>query len=286
MPEGQTTTFGSDRPLLYSVEPWKSLGFAVPNFGDNVGTLNMAIHNFADFFGQVQLAVMSNVDAQRRQAPTVNTIMMIAKSCNRARDILAARTIPYNTPELDGGHRTASISSWLIHPVPYFAGMQLRNHWMKEYNDLCMTLLTNMYQHSDNNKPLEISPKFAQHISRYIKRIARLIGSELLGISVDTINAEGFRFEDPHFQTYNPEVFTVDLESFNSPGPIQTTRTEDDLQPLMDGIPATLIYTQLEQYPVSGTIGLQGAAISDSARLTGVDEATAPAGGEIGLDQI
>ncbi len=48
MADAQTQQFGSDRCLMYDVLPWSTLGYGVPNFGNNYGTLCLPIQNLAE----------------------------------------------------------------------------------------------------------------------------------------------------------------------------------------------------------------------------------------------
>ena len=83
--------FGSDRVLLFDVKPWAQMGFGVPNFGDNVATLNLPTHNLADYIGKVQLLLMTHVDAQRTQPPSANNIIRMMKLLNRVRAVFESR---------------------------------------------------------------------------------------------------------------------------------------------------------------------------------------------------
>jgi hypothetical protein len=164
--------FGTDSVLLYNVDPWKRLGFGVPNFGvkslmnpdriDTIGTMNMPLHNLADQIARLQLFIMTHLDAARTQPPSRNTIERLGRLCNRVSKVLSNRMVATNELLVEPGHQRPAVHIWNIHPVPYFAGPFLRNTWLREYNDLVMTALTNFYQHADNNQPLTVTVKFAQ----------------------------------------------------------------------------------------------------------------------------
>jgi hypothetical protein len=287
--------FGSDRPLLYNVEPWNELGFAVPNWAQVVGTRSQSIWGLADEIGRSQLYVMTHEDAGRLQPPSVNTVMRLGKICNRVRAVLAGRQKLDHEPRVEGGHDTADLIPWQVHPVPYFNSAVVRNRWMKEYNRLAMVALTNMYQHSDNNLSLTITQKFAQDIWVYFNEIKILLGTELLGLSAAEVEPTEFVFEDRHFLGeggsggYNPASFTLNMERLDTPGPIQSTPTEVDLRPLFEGIPATNLIDLVAQYSVgSGGQGFSGAALPGAAAAPGtVDgENVAPAGPSIGSPQV
>lgn len=283
-----SAVFGNDRPLLYTVEPWRSLGFAVPNWGNNVGTLSHSIAGLVDEIGKMQLFVMSHVDAQRTQPPSRNTVERVCKMTNRIYSVLSSRMKAYSDIRLEEGHASADQKPFIIHPVPYFNGAICRNRWLSEYNQLTMVALTNMMQHSDNNLALTVTTAFAKDVWKYFREIARLVGVELLGLAPETVDAEGFTFTAEHYAAYNPEAVTINLEFLDTPGPIGSRATEDDLRPLFNGFPATLIASSVQQYAVGdGGLGLQGAPMPEEATAEGTrDGETAPAGGGIGQPQI
>jgi hypothetical protein len=250
--------FGTDRVLLYDVPPWNALGFGVAAFGDKVGTLSLPIHGLADEIGRLQLYIMTHVDAMRSQPPGPNTIRRLGRMINRVRSILGGRQKTYDQLRTEGGHAQPTPKIWTIHPVPYFDGPILQNHWLMEYNDLCMVALTNIYQHSDNNLPLTITEKFASEIWQYFNDIKLLLGSELLRIPRAELDKPDFQFTEAHYAAYRPDEVTINIESLDSPGPIFSLPTEDDLRPLLRGIPANMIAPNLRQYPIGPLPGITG----------------------------
>jgi hypothetical protein len=260
-----STVFGSDRVLLYDVDPWNRLGFGAPNFGNNVGSLSLPISSLVDEIGQIQLYVMTHVDAMRKQPPGINTVRRIGGMCNRIQTVLAGRQRTDPQTRLEPGHFTPAPEIFRIHPVPYFSGPIVRNKWLKEYNQLCMVGLTNMMQHSDNSLSLVITEKFASDIWQYFREIAILLGTELLGLSRAIVEEPTFKFEETHYATYNPSAVTVNVESIDSGVPLFGLPTEDDLEPLMVGIPANMIVPNLRQYPIGPVPGLEGISGADKS---------------------
>jgi len=281
--------FGSDRPLLYNVSPWAQLGFAVPNFGDNIGTVNSPIHNLAAEIARVQLFIMTHVDAQRTQFPSRNTVERLGKLCNRVQSVLVSRMRIPSDVRLESSHASANPRPWQIHPVPYFRSDIVANHWLREYNELCMIALTNIYQHSDNNLPLTITQQFAADIYAYFRELRRLLGTELLLLPLETVMGDDFMFTAEHYDAYDPSAVIVNTEAIQTPGAIFSRATEDDLRPLHRGIPANLIVTSLAQYPVDpAELGLSGRPLPGDAAAVGTVDGSAVArpGGTIGDPQL
>lgn len=278
--------FGSDRVLLYDVEPWNRMGYGCPNFGDNIASVNSAIHGLVDEVGKLQLYLMTREDATRLQYPSRNSIEKICKGLNRVSSVLTSRMKVAADVRISPGHSTATPVPWLIHPVPYFNSNFVRNRWLKEYNILTMYALTNMMQHSDASLSLTITAEFAQDIWQYFNEIQTLIGAELLGIPMATLKAAGFLFTDVHFNAYKPELLVVRMEELDRAAPVYALPTEDDLFTFFQGIPANLMLSNLKQYPVITGVGgpdWSGSPVdlvSNSAPGTGAqggDQAVAPA---------
>ena len=283
-------TFGSDRVLLYNVAPWAQLGFGVANFGNNYGTLSTPIWNLADFIGKTQLFIMTHIDAQRTQPPSRNTVERLGKLLNRVHSVLQSRMKVYADIRLEEGHATASTKPWVIHPVPYFSGPLVRNHWLAEYNELTMIALTNMYQHSDNNLAMTVTQQFASDIWKYFREIKLRLGIELLGLPVETVESDDFTFTDEHYNQYAPDTRIINFEALDTPGAIFSRATEDDLSPLFRGWPANEIITNLREYPVDAAeLGRQGQPLPDEAAAVGTADGSLisrRAGGEIGQPQM
>lgn len=282
--------FGSDRPLLYNVTPWAQLGFGVANFGNNYGTLSTPIWNLADFVGKSQLFIMTHIDAQRTQPPSRNTVERLCKLINRVQSVLQSRMKVYSDVRLEEGHATADMKPWLIHPVPFFPGSMVRNHWLSEYNHLVMIALCNIYQHSDNNLALTVTQQFATDVWKYFREIKYLVGIELLQLPLETVMAEEFLFQDEHYDQYAPDSVVINFEAMDSPGPILSRATEDDLRPLFRGWPANEIITNLAEYPVDpAELGRQGQPLPDEAAAVGTADGklvSKKPGGSIGKPQL
>ncbi len=254
-----STQFGTDAVMLYDVEPWNQLGFGVPTFGaDNVSTLNRPIHGLTDEIGKIQLYIMTHIDASRMQPPSRNTIERLGKLCNRCQTVLGGRAMDYNDLRIEPGHAQPARLIWDIHPVPYFASTICRNKWLREYSDMLMIFLTNAYQHSDNGLALTVTANLARDLYQYVREIKVRMGTELLLLDRAMVSEDSFLFSDEHYDAYAPDTVITRLESIDRPTSILHLPTEDDLYPLLVGIPATLVLPLLKQYPIGPIPGADG----------------------------
>lgn len=294
MPDNEVVdvNFGSDRVLLYNVEPWAQMGFGVPNFGDNVGTLSLPVHNLADYIGKVQLLLMTHVDAQRTQPPSANNIVRMMKVLNRVQAVFASRMRGDAQQRTEEAHSSPDLRAWLVHPVPYFEGGFVRNHWLKEYNMLTMVALTNIFQHSDNNLALTITEAFARDIDVYFRDIRLFLGVELLGKARADVEKDDFKFDvEKDILLYKPSEFTLNFEMLDTPGPVEARPTEDDLRRFFNGIPSTVIKNFVAQYPTVGPEPGEGYSGSGFAAVhapvgTVGGQYIAKPGGTIGLPTL
>lgn len=241
--------FGTDQVLLYNVSPWNKLGFGVPNFGNNQSTVNQPLARLADEIGLAQCQIMTHVDTLRRSPPSRNTMERLGKMLNRLKTVLLNRKRDYNELRLEAGHGTPQKIFWKIHPVPFFGDAVVRNSWLEEYNQLCMLILTNAFQATDNNVPLDFTPELAGLLWSFGARIQSLIGVELLGLTRAEVETDDFRFTAEHFNAYDPTTHTVNLEAISSPVHPDSMYTEDDISQFVQGIPSNLIAPNLARYP-------------------------------------
>ena len=263
-------SFGTDQVLLYNIAPWNAYGFGVPNFGENVGTLNLAIAGLVNSIGVSQLYIMtSNWDSSRTTPPSMPTVMRIGKLLNRIHNVLTGRMVEPNEIPPEPGHASPATQIWTVHPVPYFRGPIVRNSWLEEYNQLCMIGMMNMMQHTDNSRALYITRDFAEFIWQYFNQVKKLLGRELLKISTADLAKPDFEFTDAHYSAYNPRDVTMNIEAIDQVGQIFKLPSDDDLKPLLAGIPADLIIPNLARYPVgqiAGADGLSGVPLSGDAQ--------------------
>lgn len=244
------TVTHSDRVLLYNVEPWAAAGYGVPNFGSTILTQNTVARKMVDQLGKQQLKLMTSVDAGRTNYPSINTVKSVGRLINYALDILAGRGRFANEERLEAGHATPSEQPWIMHPVPYFQvqGAWVQNSEMGEINELLMFCIMNAIQHTDNDLALELTVEFVQKVGQYLLRIKNIVAGEWLGLGADVFKANTFRFDETHYAQYNPSARYPEMEDLQVPRTIGKRPTEQDLTPLVTGIPSTEIVANLAIY--------------------------------------
>jgi hypothetical protein len=284
--------YGSDNPLLYNVPPWNIMGFAVPNWGPNVGTKNIEIHGLVDEMGRHQLNVMTHEDAMRAAYPSINTVQRLAKIVNRVKTVLQGRKKASTETRIEQTHFNSSVLPWVLHPVPFHRSGFVINPWLKTYNMFAMMAITNCIQYSDNNLTATLTEELAACIWQFFREIGRLVASELLGMDPKLVDDPAFTFTEDMVKSGYATIAqrTLSVERLCTPGPIQSTPTEVDLTPLFLGFPTTVLISVVAQYPVDiGTgAGFSGAGLPGTSQTPGVAGGTqiGPAGSGIGEPQV
>lgn len=242
--------FTNDAFLWYNAPGFEVLGLAVPNFGNDKGTQNQSILELTQMIGRNMQNIMFHTDASLRTPPSINTIIRLCKLCVRGRDLLSGRAIPSGTPNMESMHAVPAYEQFLVFPTPYF---KVRNIYLKAYCGLMLTALTECYQHQENAKAIEISQGFAGLIGQYIRRVYKRVGVELLAIDPTKFEDPKFTIQDSDFAAYNPSSYFTSTEMIDTVPEEINRPTEDDLEPITNGIPIDLL-PAMGRYP--GTSGL------------------------------
>ena len=247
----------NDAFLWYNVPGWAEMGLAVPNYGNDTGTQNSTILQLTSLIGRASQDIMFHTDTRLRTPPSINTIIRIHKLCNRVRSIISSRAIAPGTPNMEATHAVPANEQFIVFPVPYF---KVRNPWLKEYCGYALTALTEAFQHTENAKPIEVSLAFAGTISQYFQRINKLIAEEILQQNREKQAAVDYVIDDKVFATYDPSKWFTSTEMIDTVPMEQDIPTEDDLEPITNGIPVNQLpkLGRYLDYPVINTTQNQG----------------------------
>lgn len=241
--------FSNDAFLWYNTPGYETLGLAVPNFGNDKGTQNQSILELTQMIGRNMQNIMFHTDASLRTPPSINTIYRITKLCKRGRDLLSGRAIPSGTPNMESMHAVPAYEQFLVYPTPYF---KVRNIYLKAYCGLMLTALTECFQHQENAKAIEISENFAGLIGQYIRRVYKRVGVELLAIDPAKFDDPKFNIADSDLAAYNPSAYFTSTEMIDTVPEEINRPTEDDIEPITNGIPVDQL-PAMTRYP--GTSG-------------------------------
>lgn len=262
----------NDAFLWYNEGDWSDYGLAVPNVGNDISTQNSTIKNLMETMGRNLQNIMWHNDARKSSPPSVNTIERLCKLCVRARDIISSRAVPPGTKNLEATHAVPAPEEFLIFPVPYF---KVRNSFLKDYCGLALLCMTEMAQHQENATPLEISTEFGKMVSGYIGRIYRRVGVELLKLPAEPFDTQAsFTISAEQIAAYNPALYFTSTEMIDTVPDLTNWPTEDDLEPLTNGIPWSTL-PKLGRYPSAAGLGsLADSGIAGAARTVNTENSS------------
>jgi hypothetical protein len=266
----------SDTVRWYNVGKFGEAGYAVPAWGNDISTLNPNIAELTDLIGQNLFALLHQEDADMHTPPSVNTLRAVHRLYVRAGQILTARAVPSGQTEFRTTHVSPAATVFKVYPIPFF---KMRNPHLKRWASLGLMLLSEMFQHTENRKTMEITSTFAADVGKYLTRIYYNMATELFAKPAADVAKPGFILTDADFTAYDPSFFTR-VELVSTVSPFDMVFTEDQLATLRQGIPVTML-PQLPTWPgllipgdfsgpTGGTVGGSGTGPVFPAPTVGV----------------
>ena len=226
----------SDSIRWYNVGVFGQAGFAAPHFGNDATTLNPTILELTDLIGRNLFAFMRNEDADLRTPPSLNTLLKIHQLYIRGGKLLEGRAIPANVELFLSGHNSPAVETFRVYPCPYFL---VRNAFMKSVCQYSLMLLSDCFQHSENRRQIEITERFSAMVGQYLVRIYSRMAIDLFGKTATECRVPGFVLKDSDFASYAPGKWFTSTEMIDTVPRFDRVFTEDQLEVLSDGIPAT-----------------------------------------------
>lgn len=240
----------SDAILHYNVGVFGDAGYAVPNWSNDVGSLNPTIIDWVQLVGRNLFHIMHHEDVDLRIPPSRNTLERIHKLYLRAANILAGRAVPAGERNMEVQHVRPAGDVFRVYPVPYF---QVRNPFLKRWAELVLLSLSEAMQHTENRKEMEVSTAFAGQVGQYIRRIYTNMAIELFGKQREAALADGFVLTEADFAAYNPGEFFTATEMVDTVPRLDRVLTEDRLELLAEGIPVTELPADIAPWPTNLT---------------------------------
>lgn len=239
----------TDAILHYNVGIFGEAGYAVPNWSNDVGSLNPTVLDWVDIVGRNLFHLMHHEDVDLRIPPSRNTLERIHKLYVRGGSILAGRAVPPGDRNMEVVHVRPAGEIFRVYPVPYF---KVRNTFMRRWCGQILMSLAEAMQDTENRKEVEISTRFAGTVGQYLKRVYTNMAIELFGKTREVALADGFVLTDEDFNNYNPEAFFTSTEMVDTVPRLDRVFTEDRLEVLAEGLPITQLPV-LKPWPVNLT---------------------------------
>ncbi|MGL4513811.1 MAG: hypothetical protein ACRCT8_12030 [Lacipirellulaceae bacterium] len=239
----------TDAVLWYNVGVFGDAGYAVPNWSNDVGSLNPQITDLVDLIGRNLFHVMHHEDVDLRIPPSINTCKRLHKLYLRSAAILAGRAVPPGENNMEVFHSRPAGEVFRVYPVPYF---KVRNPFLRRWAGLILVSLAEAMQHTENRKEMEISTAFAGQVGQYIQRMYTNMAIELFGVPRDVAMAAGFKLSEEDLKAYNPAEYFTSTEMADTVPRLDRVFTEDRLEMLAEGIPVTHL-PELTPWPTNLT---------------------------------
>lgn len=262
----------TDSILWYNVGDFGLMGYAVPNWSDDVATNNVTIRELVDLAGQNLSLIMHGDDARLRTPPSMNTIRRIHSLYVRIGTILQGRAKKDSDILFEAVHSTPALEVFRVYPVPYF---KVRSPWLKRWCELVLRCIGEMMQHSENTRPDEITIRFAETVGKYMARIYINMATELFGVARADAEKPGFVLSNEQLGSYNPSAFVTSTERIDTVAPMREILTEDSLTVIRSGILVTQL-PNLMPYPAEVLAGV-GITNADLQVAGSQSAATSPA---------
>jgi hypothetical protein len=240
----------TDAVLWYNVGVFGEAGYAVPNWSNDIGSLNPQILDWVDLVGRNLFFIMHHEDVDLRIPPSINTCKRIHKLYLRAASILAGRAVPPGENNMEIHHARPAGEVFRVYPVPYF---KVRNPFLRRWAGWILVSVAEAMQHTENRRELEISTAFAGQVGQYVKRVYANMAIELFGKSREEAMVDGFRLTDADLAAYNPADFFTQTEMVDTVPRLDRVFTEDRLELLAEGIPVTQLPADLGPWPTNLT---------------------------------
>lgn len=238
----------SDAILWYNVGVFGESGYAVPNWSNDVGSLNPTILDWVQLVGRNLFHIMHHEDVDLRIPPSRNTLERVHKLYLRAASILAGRAVPSGERNLEVQHVRPAGEVFRVYPVPFF---KVRNPFMRRWAEMVLISLAEAMQHTENRKEMEISTAFAGQVGQYLRRLYENMAIELFAKSRAEAMTPTFVLTDADFAAYNPQEFFTATEMVDTVPRLDRVLTEDRLELLAEGIPVTQLPADLAPWPTN-----------------------------------
>lgn len=239
----------TDAVLWYRVGIFGELGYGVPNWSDDPGSLNPNILDLVELIGSNLFAIMHHEDVDLRQPPSINTIMRIHRLYQRSAQILAARAKPPGEVNMETAHVQPGGEVFRVYPIPFF---KVRNQYLKRWAALAMMAMSEAMQHTENRRTIEISRDFAGQVGQYLTRLYYNLATELFGKTAEEAKAPGFLLADADLAAYDPSKWFTRVELVDTVPNLGYVFTEDQLAVIRGGILTTNL-PSLQPYPTNLT---------------------------------
>ena len=265
-PEKYREIFGSDETLWFNDGRWGACGYAMANGQGKTSTNNDTIFSIHNRLGLMLFSMMHQSDVRFSAPPHKYFWRDVEKAIVAARiDLFNRRVDPGTERALLEKHVAATPRTFLVYPVPYF-GERVRQERVRFMESMALNLLSEIQQHSANERPHYVSGTFVDMVFGYLAEIHAEIAMNFFGYTVDEILGDGikswageladggtgdpFVIEEARYaeENYRPQEKYASSENVQERPPRLWWPTENDLSAIR-GVPYTTAQVFAARWP-------------------------------------
>lgn len=259
--------FRNDAPPFYNNGVWGTLGCAVPQTGKYLHTSNGHILDLATTAGSQIFHVLWQYDDRKFETPPSRPcVWEVYQLVVIARKRLADMTFgPEETPP-PPMHTKPAVQMFKLYPVPFYGRRGCINGFLHSAADMALRMITEMMEHSDNERASYFTPSFQLAAAPYLQSILILMATKLFGYARKEASAPEFVIPDDKWKTYNPMLYAVSVEGTSTRPEPGWSPTEQDLEPIR-GLPASQVTPFLQPWPETRLVYSEGGVWTPSLPL-------------------
>ncbi len=256
-------------------------GYATPFMSPgHLVTNNKDIKDLVDTFGFLLFEAMQLPDVWIASAPDIGFIKTVGKAIDRFRMIVSARMLPDGQAAPRGALIAPSQEPFMIFPIPYF---NIRNAWARRWAWNGMMALAEAMRHQNNALLMGFDSTLGGLMSMYTELTYKQIAVEMLGLPAPVALLPGQAIPpvptitEAQYAGYDKTKFSVG-QRIDGGASITSQLPIDAVMAIANGIPATQIYTQLQNPPgaTANSIAGGGAGTVVAASATASTTPTVP----------
>lgn len=246
--------FQSDEVLWFNDGRWGACGYAMPNGQGKSWTNNMDIYHAHKVLGESLFALSHMSDVRYNQPPHKDFWWEWHKTLINSRNVIKShRMDPGTTKNIKDDHVTNNRKTFLVYPVPFFAG-RVRQEDIRVQIEFSLLILSNLQQHNCNDKSMYIDGSLVNLVVGYINEMLTRVAVKYFGYTTDEIAmmGENIVIEESRFssESYIPQARIASVEFSTERPPLDWWPTENDLSAIR-GIAYTDAIKFAQRWPLS-----------------------------------
>lgn len=246
--------FDTAEILWYKNGIWGEAGYAIPNPMHKTMTSNEDIYELHSLLGRTMFELLHRREAVGFVAPPHKQFwfdlhQMVVIGRKRLNDLTRADN---DSAGLVVQHAQPVPRMFVVYPVPYF-GDRIRQPDIRKYATIAMLALSEIMQHSDNERIGYVTARFTATIGLFLQEILAQMAMKYFGKDRTTAYKPDFALADADFAAYDPSKVMINVEMSEERPPEQWWPTTNDLS-MIKALPVAKALLLAERWPTGSTL--------------------------------